>query len=151
MNQLSRMSALPWGHMLGDGSSTGHREESFQGAAVLIVDFTMVTYCDRGSVNSASVAREGELRRGSCSLVLLISVSCPCFPCIARKSLEGHCNSASHIFLMVLYGYRTVILNLWVATLLRDEPPFCRSCISDILHMRYLHYDSTQWQNQVMK
>ena len=34
----------------------------------------------------------------------------------------------------------TVVLNLWVVTPLKAKQPFHRGCISDILHIRYLHY-----------
>lgn len=39
-------------------------------------------------------------------------------------------------------GPRTAVLDLWVMTPLGVELPFHRGGISDILPIRYLHYDS---------
>ena len=72
-----------------------------------------------------------ELRIGSCSLVLFLSMSYLGLPCLAKESLEGPCASASHIFLIVLDDCRTVVFNLRVV--------FSIEVISDILHIRYLH------------
>lgn len=39
-------------------------------------------------------------------------------------------------------GFRTVILNLWVTAPLGAERLFPSGQISDILHIKHLHYDS---------
>jgi hypothetical protein len=42
----------------------------------------------------------------------------------------------------IVWESRTVVLNLWVSTPLGVKWLFRRSCISDILYIWYLHYNS---------